>query len=498
MIKKWFRRWLLDTPAAPPLTEAATPRRVNPMALMTASQRPAPPAAFAVSQRPPGVAVPAGMAMDDNTAITQTYAWANQNAFFGAFDEGIGFLGYPYLAQLSQRAEYRTPCERLAKEMTRKWIRITAAGDDLKEKVTKLEEAMRRFGVRDLFRKAIEQDSYFGRSQIYVDLGTQGPELQSPLVLETKIKKGGVKGFRTVEALWSYPFDYDTTNPLAPDFYRPQKWIVMSDIVHSSRLLTMVSRPMSDILKPAYQFGGMALTQLAKPYVDNWLQTRQSVNDIIQAYSQMVLATDLGSTLGGVDNGEGLFQRVDLFNKTRNNRGTMVVDKGTEELTNIAVPLTTLDMLQAQAQEHMAAVYGMPLVVLLGITPSGLNASSDGEIRTYYTWIHTQQEDVVRPLLQTVFEIVQMNEFGAVDPKLGFEFVELWEESKKEAAERRKIEADTDAAYIASGVIAPDEVRERIGRDEQGVYNNLDLAQEAPGLPDPADEGDPLDDEDDA
>lgn len=491
MIKQWLRRWLLDTPSPQPL--AATPRRMNPLVLAEASRVAQPVQTYTLQEPPPGVRKPAQLAMD---GVDSLYGWANNSIANGAFDEGIGFLGYPYLAQLSQRAEYRTPCERLAKEMTRKWIRVTSTGeDDLGEKVEALSKAIETFDVRQVIRKAIEQDSYFGRAQIYIDTGDFGQELATPLLPKAKVKKGTLKGFRTVEALWSYPQQYNTTNPLAGDFYVPQTWIVMSDIVHRSRLLTLVSRPVADILKPAYQFGGMALTQLAKPYVDNWLSTRQSVNDLLQAFSQMVLATDLGSTLTGVDQGQSLFDRVDLFNRTRNNRGTMVVDKGSEELTNIAVPLTTLDMLQAQAQEHMAAVYAIPLVVLLGITPSGLNASSDGEIRTFYTWIHAQQEDVVRPVLQAMFEVLQLNEFGAIDERLGFEFVELWEESKKEAADRRKVEADTDGVYIDKGVISPDEVRERIARSAESGYDNLDLAQEAPGLPDPADEGDPLDDD---
>lgn len=489
MIRDALRKWLLGTtaPAAPKAS-----MRVNPLALIGATNGQLAPQTYVIPRPPPGMAVPTGLAMDESPTLTTAYNWANNTLLSGAFDEGIGFLGYPYLAQLSQRAEYRTPCERLAKEMTRKWIRVTAAGEDLQEKVDRMNAALVRFNVREVFRKAIEQDSYFGRAQIYIDLGTSGPELMTPMNLEAKVRKGKLKGFRTVEALWSYPLNYNTTNPLDPEFYRPQSWIVMAEQVHASRLLTIVSRPMADILKPAYQFGGMALTQLAKPYVDNWLSTRQSVNDIIQAFSHMVLATDMGQVLTNADPGNDLYNRIDMFNRTRNNRGTMVIDKATEELTNIAVPLTTLDMLQAQAQEHMAAVYGIPLVVLLGITPSGLNASSDGEIRTFYTWIHTQQEDVIRPALQTVFEVLQMNEFGEVDPALGFEFIELWEESKKEAAERRKIEADTDGVYINAGVVSPEEVRERIGREADGVYNNLDLAEEAPGLPDPADEEDPL------
>ncbi|AQH01672.1 hypothetical protein A9R05_23080 [Burkholderia sp. KK1] len=59
---------------------------------------------------------------------------------------------------------------------------------------------------------------------------------------------------------------------------------------------------------------------------------------------------------------------------------------------NVSAPLGSLDRLQAQSLEHMAAVTGIPLIVMLGITPSGLNATSEGELRTFYAWIEAQQE----------------------------------------------------------------------------------------------------------
>ncbi|MGF6605041.1 hypothetical protein P3T23_009802, partial [Paraburkholderia sp. GAS448] len=47
------------------------------------------------------------------------------------------------------------------------------------------------------------------------------------------------------------------------------------------------------MLKPAYAFGCLSLSQIAKPYVDNWLRTRQSVSDLLHSFSTMVLKTNL-------------------------------------------------------------------------------------------------------------------------------------------------------------------------------------------------------------
>jgi phage-related protein (TIGR01555 family) len=344
---------------------------------------PAQPDPFKPAKPPPGV-LPKGIAFDQaiNPAALQ---WAAN----GTVGEGLVFLGYPALAEMAQRPENRRIVEIIAKEMTRKWVRLVGTGDageDKAERIAQLEKALKKYGVQDLFRRAAEHDGYFGRGQIYVDIRGSKPEL--PLVISSKtIKQGALQALRLIEPVWTYPTEYDSSNPLSDDFYRPRGWYVMGQRVHASRMLTFVGREVPDILKPAYSFGGLALTQMAIPYVQNWLRTRQSVSDLLHSFSVSGLKTNMGSVLDGEDDGLGMYARAQMFNQTRDNRGLMLIDKDTEEFFNVSTPLTTLDKLQAQSQEHMASVSGIPLVKLLGITPSGLNATSDGEIRVFYDWI---------------------------------------------------------------------------------------------------------------
>ncbi|KAG1246122.1 hypothetical protein G6F68_014776 [Rhizopus microsporus] len=94
---------------------------------------------------------PAMLAMD--SAMAPTYAYVSE-----AY-AGMGFIGYPYLAELSQRPEYRKMSDVIAKEMTRKWIKLETSGDDDKtEKLQLLDKAMRRFKLRARFRLAALQD----------------------------------------------------------------------------------------------------------------------------------------------------------------------------------------------------------------------------------------------------------------------------------------------------------------------------------------------------
>jgi uncharacterized protein len=230
------------------------------------------------------------------------------------------------------------------------------------------------------------------------------------------------------------------------------------------------------MLKAAYSFGGISLSQLAKPYIDHWIRTRDSVSDIVHSFSVSGFLTDMQATLGGdADGADQFFKRVELFNKTRDNRGAMVLNKESEEFFQFNTPLGGLDALQAQAQEQMSAVSSIPLVKLLGITPGGLNASSDGEIRVFYDYIHSMQESLFREPLKRALDLVQLSLFGDIDPDIDFVFEPLYQLSEAELATARKTEAETDQVLITAGVITQDEARTRIASDPDGAYNSLVL-----------------------
>ena len=425
------------------------------------------------------------MACDSSTGVDALYGY---NAMQSQFIEGVAFPGFPALAALCQRSEYLRPSEIIAKEMTRKWIKLQCAGTEEKtEKLQKIEDEFRRLNVRNLFCTVMEHDGRYGRGQIYIDTGDteKADELAKPLVdgVEKINKKKPILALRTVEALWTYPADYNAYDPLRPDYFKPQSWFVMGKKVHATRMLTFVSREVSDLLKPAYAFAGISLTQMLIPYVNNWLRTRQSVSDIVCGFSQFVLKTDLSGVLseGG---GEQEANRIALFNAFRDNNGLMVINKETEEFDNIAAPLATLDALQAQSQEHCAGVVGLSLIKYFGITPKGLNNNSDGEIQVGDDAILADQERVLTPQLSRLLNLVQLSLFDEIDPRIGFTWVPLRSLDEEDAAAVRKLDAETAAIDIDRGVISPDERRVVLAQDPHSLYQGLDLSIEItpPGM----------------
>ena len=417
----------------------------------------------------PGV-VPAGVVAPVMATDANPYSFA-QDVYPGG-----GFPGFAYLSQLATRAEYRAFASTMSTELTREWLEFTSKQDDdtdTAEKIKAIEEEFKRINVRGAIQKAAENDCYFGRAQIFIEIA--GADRTTPLILDPRtIAKCSLERVVPVEAIWTTPSGYNSLDPAAPDFYKPSKWYMLGQEVHASRLMTVVTRPLPDILKPAFNFAGMSLSQLAEPYVDNWLRTRQSVADLINNFSITALATSMDQVLQGDDDGADVFARAELFTRTRSNKGLMLLDKEREEIVQVNTPLSGLHELQAQSQEHMCSVSRMPAIVLTGISPSGLNASSDGEIRIFYDWVAAQQEAYWREPLETILKCVQLSLFGEIDHDISFTFVPLYQMTPKEESEIRAADGVTDCAYVAAGIIDPSEVRDRLAKDPNSGYMGLD------------------------
>jgi phage-related protein (TIGR01555 family) len=430
---------------------------------------------------PNGKQLGSGMAMDDADNGPFPY-----QGYFGLNSFNLYFPGYPYLAMLAQRTEYLQPTHTHAKDMTREWIEFTTKGKANKaKKIEEIETRFEELGVQALFRKALIHDGFYGVGHIFIDLKGHD-DTKLPILLDPRsIKKNSLRGFRNIEPMWVTPVMWNSSKVELPSFYVPETWWALEREMHKSRLLQVLSREVPDILKPAYNFGGLSLSQLIEPYVDRWLKTVAGVNRLINNFSLIVLKTNMTAVLQDGDSGADLLKRLKMARMHGDNTGVFALDMKTEELENIQVSLSELAALQQQALEHMAYPTHEPLVVLTGVTPSGLNASSDGEIEVYHDWNRSEQNAVVKPVLKHILDVVQLDMYGKIDPDIGFKFRPIKQITGQVLAEIKKTQAEQDIAYIDGGVVDASEVREKVARDPDSGYTNLDIDR----MPKPLDGG---------
>ena len=406
-----------------------------------------------------------------------------------------GFLGYQELSYMAQSSEYRAVAETNAEEMTRKWGKVKGATP---EKALQIEAELERLGVRDLFRKHIENDHLYGGSQIFIRIKGHEDKAQLPLLLTNKtVKKGDLEGFSVIEPIWTTPLEYNSVDPTALDFYKPTKWYVMGKPVHSDRLLTLIMRPVPDMYKPAYNFRGVSMSQLMKPFVQRFQRTVDSIAKSVTNYSLTGIKVDMSNLLQGDEGGRNqLLARMKIFTDCRNNDGLMITDvSSNEEFFQFNTPLSTLDALQSQAHEMLATPAKIPLVKLLGLTPSGLNANSDGEIRVYYDHVSAMQEAHLMPQINVILKLVQLNLFGEIDDDIFFKFDSLYQLNETEQAAANLAKAQEAQIWMDTGVVSNDEMREILNEDDDSAYTGKldgDALEQEDYMDEPQDEEAPL------
>ena len=398
------------------------------------------------------------------------------------------FLNYQALTQLSQSTEYRLVAETFAQEMTREWGEVK--GKDQK-KVEKIEAELKRLSVRSLFRKHIENDFFFGGSQMYIDIKDQHKKTDLPLLINNKgIAKGALRGFVVREPLWSTPAEYNAHDALSDTFFRPQKWFVMGKIVHSSRMMTLITRPLPDILKPMYNFYGISMTQLMLPYVQRLQSVADATAKVITMFSLTGVKTDMSAILAGDEDGANqAVTRIKALGMMRDNTGVVALDKTNEEIFQINTPLTGLHELVDKFTQMVSYPSKMPVLKLFGTPTGGLGNTSDGEIRVFYDNVSAQQEAFLMPQIKTVLDCIQLSLFGEIDEDIEFKFNPLYQLDDNERADVNLKKAQTAQILIQEGVIDSNEARDNLTEDEDSGYSLTGGAPEIDPYADEVDSG---------
>lgn len=384
--------------------------------------------------------------------------------------EYSGFRGYPILAAMSQQVEYANMHTIMADEMTRNWIEVKSKKDGDPD-IKAMEEALVKYDIKRLIHEAVRQDSEYGVAHIFIDVGADEIENEKPLFLDPrKITKGSLKNFKIVDPNWVYPAMYNSNKPLRPDFYKPQAWFVMGDTVHESRFIDIVTRPVPDILKPSYNFGGLSLTQLMEDYVVDWRDAKKNVIKILRTLRMRALKTDMDARLqepGQFD------KRIKLFTQYQDNFGIWAIDNQ-EDLLHMQTSLSELSNILSNYQEQLCIPSRTTNLKMFGNAPAGLNASGDSEIETWHETISGSQELDYRRAIENIFKIIQLSEFGEIKQDIYFEFKPLDEISEEDAANTNKTKVETVAIAADSQLISSEEARDALKSIKGAGFENLD------------------------
>ena len=409
------------------------------------------------------------------------------------------FMGYAALQQISQHGLLRACIETVADDMTREWVDVISQDEDAARKAGPFDlvdenaaaqkkdefcDALKMHKMQDLFHHACELVGYEGGCFIFIDTGVQGPALAERLDKTGKgaeLRQGGRLRFQLMDPGNGAPGNYNSINPLAPDDFAPEWWMVQGTRVHASRLIRMVANEPLLLMKPAYNFLGIPQAQILWDYVLHFQENRDAANRLLNKFSLTAFKTSMEATLQEAAGVEQLDARMQMLARFRNNDGVLALDKEAEELIQINTPLSGVRELVQQSLEHLAALNRTPAVKLLGISPSGFNATGESDIRNYYDHIHSQQEKVIRPALEEVFRVLSVQLYGEPDAGMSFEFAAMSESDEAALASAQNQRATALTALVTAQIISPDEARKYLRDSPDSGFDFLDPTE--PELP---------------
>ena len=391
----------------------------------------------------------------------------------GGIDAYPQFLGYAYLSGLQQNGFIRAGVEGLADDMTARFIELIRTSDienNDDDKINKINEYLNTFQIKELFNKAAALNGYFGGCLIYVD--TDDEDLLS--ALDEKSLNHSIKNFVLVEPINTYPGRFNSSNPLAPNYFVPETWFVLGQEVHASRLLYLAADEVSMLLKPAYNFFGIAPAQIAADSVSHFIKDREAASRLLHKYSLLVFKTDMGSALYS-GNPEELYSRVKVLADFRDNNSVIIIDKEDEDIVTVTTSLAGVTDVVRLSLELMPIMFRQPLTKFLGISPGGMNATGESDENNWNEYVLSQCEKQLRKPVKRLLELIQYDLFGEVDECIDFIFQVQSSNDETKEINNNKIKADTYVQLTTAGIISPEEARKALAEDEKSGFNSIDV-----------------------
>lgn len=269
--------------------------------------------------------------------------------------------------------------------------------------------------------------------------------------------------------------------------------------VHESRIIPFYGVVVSTRQRAARNgWGDSVLTRVVEKVAD-FQASFQAAGVLVQDFAQAVFKmAGLAELMTRGEEGDSVVMaRATAVDMARSVARALIIDKD-EEFERKATPVTGLPDLIDRLTNRLAAAARIPVTVLMGTAPAGLNATGAADIRNWYDQIAGERESDLRPRHNRLLRVLMLAKDsptkGLEPRRWSIKYPSLWQLTEGEEADLRSKVATADKAYVDAGVLTPEEVAvSRFGGDKWTMETQLDVKARAaaPSLADePLDEGD--------
>jgi phage-related protein (TIGR01555 family) len=310
--------------------------------------------------------------------------------------------------------------------------------------------------------------------------------------LRKPLNEERIKAFKYITAFAAYelwPAKY-YSDPRAAKFGEPEIWeICPSGVtpggaptlkVHESRLALFPGTTVSRRHRVNNRGWGDSIFVRVREAIRDFQMAFSASSALVDDFAQAVYKVKGLAELIAANRKDAIIDRMNVMDQCRSVLHAVMLDADGEDFERKPTPIAGLSDLLTKQQERLSAAFQMPLTWLFGTSPGGLNATGASDERGAYDRIAAQQTKKLQPVIERVIKLIMLVPDGPTkgqEPdKWSVKFNPLWQETEKEAAETRGIQANTDKIYIDTGVILPEEVAaSRFGGDGYSYETVIDF-----------------------
>jgi phage-related protein (TIGR01555 family) len=419
------------------------------------------------------------LAFDSAGGYEAIYSSLTQHAIEMGQYPVSGFVGYGALQNIAQNGMIQNCIRTVADDVTRNWIQVVGGEETDEERLIELQDLQDiKYKLRKVFNDAQCLVGFMGGAFVYINTDPKGQENgdpKYPLAVNSKseeLAKGRKVHFQVIDPVNVCSGAFNALNPLMADYMNPQRWYVQGQEVHGSRMLRIVDNEPPTLYKPSYNFLGIPQAQILWDYVLHWNQCRAAEVDLVNKVRLLAVKTAMSDTMSSADGIQQMDALVMAMQRYSDNNSVVVVDRE-DDVVNIQTTVSGVSDVVRQSLESIAAINRTPAVKILGISPSGFNATGESDIKNYYDHIKSKQE-LKREAIQKCLEVIQLVEFGEIDPSITFVFNPLAKDDQMVAASAFATKVGAVTALYDRNIITGDEFRQLMKKEEDMGLGSLD------------------------
>lgn len=233
--------------------------------------------------------------------------------------------------------------------------------------------------------------------------------------------------------------------------------------IHESRVLRFDGNPV-EILKKR-QLMGWTLSVLQRPY-----DVLRAFDSSFQAAANLLVDASQGvfklkGLMDMIASGERttLQTRMQMVDMSRSTARSLLLDEENESFERVSTSFAGIpDTLQVFMQ-RVASAADMPVTILFGREPSGLNATGEADFQHFYDTIANEQKNSLEPLLRRLYTLICKAKDAPTSGRMPEHGLEINWHALKEPNDLEKAElytkmAQADSQYVTNQIVMPEEI----------------------------------------